>query len=1005
MQSRFGQRLWLGALLLNLLMLAAAGLVLWASHQDAEQQARRATENYARILEANLSGFLKRIDGVLLNTSAELERQYEIRGKLDSQAIAQLLNREDALLPETLGLRIVDSEGIIRHTRDSQGGKPQPYVGDRPYFIQLRDNLDSGLVISKPLTSRVTGASVITMARRVNYPDGRFAGAVHVAVPTSYFVEQFSQLDLGSHGNSGFWDKDSLIARYSKADPEGAKTGAKTPSLQLRELLNTQCREAFYQAESGIDGILRLYHFRKVDSYPVFVLVGLADADYLAEWHSNLWRTLLVLALFASTTLFFTYLAHRGWQQQVQAQRQLRLLNRELEQRRQEAEAAHQQSQLILSSAGEGICGVDRDGNLVFVNQAASTMFGWESRDLIDHNLHQLTHGRHPDGAIYPAEHCPVNQTLADGVQRKSANEHFWRKDGSVFPVEFTVAAQRLRDSIVGAVIVFRDVSERRQSEAELAQYRRNLEQLVDARTAALLETEQRASHILASSASGLFGIDADGRITFINPAACTLLGLKAETAVGQPAHSLFHHHHADGRDYPDQDCPSYATLRAGNRIRVDNEVYWHADGHPIPVMYATHPMEVNGKIVGAVTSFVDISEQRAAAEAREQALLAAEQLVRARSEFLANMSHEIRTPLNGILGFADLGQRHCDDPEDARDAFAKISQSGQRLLGVINDILDFSKIEAGRLDIEQTSVYLPEVIYQATELISPQASSKGLKLEVTLAPELPEYCISDPLRLGQVLLNLLSNAVKFTHTGSIILEVWKQASHLHFKVADTGIGISPEHLAHLFTPFQQADASSTRRFGGTGLGLAISKRILELMSGDIRAESEPGKGSCFEFSIPYQPLAVETLAQTQHKPQLTGTRSLNGLRILVAEDDPLNQAVLAENLLEEGAELTVTANGKQAVEAVTAAGCGHFDVVLMDLQMPEMDGYEATRQILALDATLPVMAQTAHAFTEERERCLTSGMVAHIAKPIDPETLFASILQYARKQPPAPAS
>jgi signal transduction histidine kinase len=281
-----------------------------------------------------------------------------------------------------------------------------------------------------------------------------------------------------------------------------------------------------------------------------------------------------------------------------------------------------------------------------------------------------------------------------------------------------------------------------------------------------------------------------------------------------------------------------------GQQIRVDNEVYWHANGHPIAVIYATHPMVKNGEITGAVTSFVDISEQRAAGEARERALIAAENLARVRSEFLANMSHEIRTPLNGVLGFADIGQRNYQNPEKALNAFAKILSSGQRLLGVINDILDFSKIEAGKLSIEQTEVCLREVIQQSIEILADRMQAKKLDFKLEIAPDLPSVCLSDPLRIGQVLLNILSNAVKFTETGSVSLSVSRDNGSVFFKVSDSGIGISEQHLSELFSAFHQADASASRRFGGTGLGLAISKRILELMGGHIRVESQLGQGS-----------------------------------------------------------------------------------------------------------------------------------------------------------------
>ncbi len=304
---------------------------------------------------------------------------------------------------------------------------------------------------------------------------------------------------------------------------------------------------------------------------------------------------------------------------------------------------------------------------------------------------------------------------------------------------------------------------------------------------------------------------------------------------------------------------PRRSVLRTGlwymvQKCAMTARFYWHADGHPVPVMYAVHPMTQDGQIVGAVISLVNVSAQRALSDAREQALATAENLAQVRREFLANMSHEIRTPLNGVLGFAQIGYRYYQDPEKARNAFEKILTSGNLLLGVINAVLDFSKVEAGKLSIEAAVVDLDELINHSIDLVRDRAQAKGLELTVECMANLPTHCMGDALRMGQVLLNLLTNAVKFTENGTIALAVALRDTLLVFRVWDTGIGMTPEQVELLFNPFQQADSSTTRRYGGTGLGLAISKRLAEMMGGDIQVQSEPGKGSTFEFFIPYVP-------------------------------------------------------------------------------------------------------------------------------------------------------
>ena len=664
------------------------------------------------------------------------------------------------------------------------------------------------------------------------------------------------------------------------------------------------------------------------------------------------------------------------------------------EQKRVEEELAREsyKNKMWLRNASDGVHILDEQGNLLDASDSFCCMLGYTRVELVGMSVRRwdawLTGGQ-------------VDQALAEQFERAEMSKfetRHRRKDGSEFDVEVTgypleVNGQRMLFN------ASRDISERKQQQAELAQYRSHLENLVQQRTSELLATETRASHILQSTADGLYGLDAAGLITFINPAACQMLGYSAEQIIGRAAHALFHHSKPDGSPYPLAASPSYRALQSGEKIRIDSEVYWHADGHAIPVMYAVHPMLEKGRIAGAVTSFVDITEQRAVAAAREQALSAAESLARVRSEFLSNMSHEIRTPLNGVLGFANIGFRHFQNAEKARDAFQKILTSGNRLLGIINDILDFSKIEAGRLSIEATTVSLVEVIEHSVELVRDRAQAKHLDLKIALAPDFPTRCVSDPLRMGQVLLNVLSNAVKFTESGSVTLSATLQGEQLRFKVSDTGIGMDDALLGQLFNPFQQADASSTRKFGGTGLGLAISKRIVEMMGGSIGVESQLGSGSAVEFRLPYVAPALQWEVRPSHPVAGADAYPLAGISILVAEDEPLNQAVLQENLIESGAAVVMVGNGLEAVERVLLDGRDAYDIVLMDIQMPELDGCEAARRIGELAPGLPIIAQTAHAFGEERARCFAAGMVGHIAKPIDPDELRAIILRYVKSR------
>lgn len=991
--------LWLGVYLINLFVIGMTVLVIERNRAEKVAQAVTLTENYSRIFEESLSGFISKIDISLHMLGDEVSRQMA-SGGINRKALESFIAHQDSLIPEALGLRVVDAQGIIRYAVNDVKVR-NASIADRPQFIRLRDDPDAGLVFSAPIMGRAAEKWMITLGRRINNPDGSFAGDVHVAVSVDNFIAMFSKVDLGERGNVGLWDKSNLIARYTKADSRGATVGRSSPSADLRALLNSDKRVAQYHTRSGVDGISRTFHFRQVDQYPLYLIVGMADDDYLEDWRNDSLIFAGLTGLFVLVTVISTILISRGWKRSEADQEALIRQDAEytakLEASNRATEAAWRQSELILSSAAEGICGVDLDGKVVFVNPAAQKMFGWSDGEGEGLDLHALTHHHDADGNPMPIAECAVFKTLQDGEQRHVGDSLYWRMDGSSFPVEFTVSPVERDGKITGAVNVFRDISERKQIELELERHQRHLEGLVQQRTSELMQTEARASHILHSSADGLYGIDCAGVITFINPAACAILGYAAEQVIGRAAHGLLHHSRPDGSPYPLAECPSYNALRLGQNVRVVDEVYWHADGHPIPVMYATHPMLQDGVIVGAVTSFVDVSIQRAAAQAREQALVAAENLARVRSEFLANMSHEIRTPLNGVLGFAQIGSRNVHNVEKARDAFAKIQLSGNRLLGVINDILDFSKIEAGKLRIEQTEVVLAEIVEHSLDLLRERAEAKQLDLQVELAPDLPRTCLSDPLRMGQVLLNVLSNAVKFTEAGHVRLSLSLKDDWLVFTVADSGIGMEAVQLEALFNPFQQADASASRKFGGTGLGLAISKRILELMSGDIKVASQPGVGTSVEFRFPY--VKPETgnvrIGNGPDKLSPSAKKSLAGISILVVEDERINQLVLQEALQQCGARVIMVDNGQAAVERVLRDGREAYDVVLMDLQMPEMDGYEAASRILAVFPELTIIAQTAHAFSEEREKCLAAGMVDHIAKPVDIDALANVVWQH----------
>ena len=434
-------------------------------------------------------------------------------------------------------------------------------------------------------------------------------------------------------------------------------------------------------------------------------------------------------------------------------------------------------------------------------------------------------------------------------------------------------------------------------------------------------------------------------------------------------------------------------------------------DGEPLPVEITIMRVMVADKprVAGYVRDLRELKKTQEALDRERAELLlakeAAEAASRTKSTFLANMSHEIRTPMNAILGLAYLALRDEKLSAGQRDNFLKIHAAATGLLGVINDILDFSKIEAHKLSLEVTAYSLKEQLHGVLDIIRFKAREKRIHLSFCLAPEAAEHdmLLGDPARLRQVLINLLGNAVKFTEKGGVIFEVERMPREgdelwLRFSVHDTGIGIEPVALANLFQSFSQADGSITRRFGGTGLGLAISRQLVDLMGGQVGVESDPDCGSVFHFTLP---LRRAEKHQWQNPARMAGEepRSLAGKRVLLVEDNDINQ-MIAQSLLEQaGIVVTLAANGREAVAAVLEK---NFDLVLMDIQMPLMDGLEATRRIRQLRAAqltgpdpLAIVAMTAHAMSDDHAKSLEAGMNDHITKPIEPEVLYHTLARW----------
>ena len=1005
-------RLALGASLLGLLLLLAALAYLRLETVGAGE---RSTEALAHIIEEQTSRSLQAVD-LRLELAAAAFQGLQARGPVPEAIGRDFLRSQIRHLPLVRAMWILDAQGRI--VQDSDVGNIGVKLGDRAYFRRYQEHPEAGFQLGNPVRSRTTGTWLNSATRPLLGPQGQFEGVIVAAVEAPYFDALWRSVELGSNGAIALLRRDGTLMMRSPFDPRLMEQ----PSSDLRVLSErwaTQASGSFEKA-SAFDGVRRQYSFRRLSVMPdLLIVVGQSRDDLLAGWRRLAWVGLAVWAAASALLLGLSWRLARELSARLAGEQALR--------------ANEERLGALLMNLRSGVVVHGPDSRIQQVNSAACRILGLSEAQLIgraatDPYWRFLS----PDLTPVPSADYPVSTVLRSGESQQDRVLGVCHA-GAPQPACWVLCnAFALRDAaglLAQVVVTFSDITALKGAEAELQGINSSLRVLSSGGTAFLGAADEaqflaevcRLVVVVGGYALAWIGHAQDDAVKSVQ-----LVARAGEARGYADALAL-----SWDTTQPNGSGPAGRAIASGQtqisrRISVEASMApWRAaaQAHGLEssialplispqrtlgalMVYAAHPDAFQGPAVAPLEELarnVAIGIEALRARAQRDAANVAN---RAKSAFLANMSHEIRTPINAIMGMNHLLRRSALTPEQ-QGRVAKIDAASQHLLAIVNDVLDLSKIEAGAVRLQHEAFELSAVLDHVHAMVADVAQRKGLSLSVELLG-VPPVLQGDLTRLRQALLNLAGNALKFTEQGSVAMRVeavdeTAAGLLLKFSVSDTGIGIAPEDLQRVFGAFEQAHGGGSGQ-GGTGLGLAITQRLAQLMGGDAGATSRPGLGSTFWFTARLgrpaaaaaAPLSAEALAEAA---EATLRQHHGGSHILLAEDNPVNRELVLAYLEPLGLIVDTAVDGQQALAMAMARPNAPYDLVLMDMQMPRLDGAGATRAIRALPGwqQVPIVALTASAFSDTRAESDAAGMNDFLTKPLDPARLYASLLRWLR--------